>query len=133
MSVEAMTEERAEQLFDKWVDILQLHEWDIRFHWKCDPKRMELVDNAGCTSYNWVCRQAVIQIADPDLYEMDMKGFAFDFEQILVHELLHLKFSMLDDTKDEMQNRHVHILVDGIARSLVRASREGNAEKAVRL
>ncbi len=118
-----MTEERAKELFNKWVKILQLEEWDIRFHWRVDPKRMTLTDCAGCTSYNEVCRQAVIQIADFDLYEMDMQGFDVDYEQVLVHELMHLKMSILDDVKDKTQNRVVHVLVDGLARSLVRASR----------
>lgn len=118
-----MTEERAKELFAKWVKILQLEEWDIRFHWRVDPKRMTLTDCAGCTSYNEVCRQAVIQIADFDLYEMDMQGFEMDYEQVLVHELMHLKMSILDDVKDKTQNRVVHVLVDGLARSLVRASR----------
>ena len=47
-----MTERRAVELFNKWVGVLKLHEWDIRFHWKVDPKRMKLPDSVGCTSYN---------------------------------------------------------------------------------
>lgn len=59
-----MTEEKAKSLFEKWVKILQLEEWDIRFHWHVDPKRMKIMDSAGCTSYNDVCKQAVIEIAE---------------------------------------------------------------------
>lgn len=118
-----MTEKAAHELLEKWIGVLQLREWDIRFHWRVDPKRMTLSDCAGCTSYNEVSRQAVIEIADEALYECDMNGFEFDYEQILVHELMHLKLSLLDDAKDPVQNRAVHILCDSLARSLVKAKR----------
>lgn len=118
-----MTEEKAKALFEEWVKILQLEEWDIRFHWRVDPKRMKIADCAGDTSYNDVCKQAVIEIADLDLYETDMDGFEVDYEQVLVHELMHLKLSILDDTDNELQNKTVHHLVDGLARSLIKAAR----------
>lgn len=121
-----MTEERAQALFDKWVRILRLFDWDIRFHWKVHPAEMAIADSAGCTSLNWVCKQAVIEIADPEKYEMDMPGFGFDYEQILVHELMHLKLSLIDrnNQDDDMLGAVVHQLVDELAKSLVAASRE---------
>ena len=119
-----MTEQKATALFHKWVKILRLFDWDIRFHWRVHPMEMAEKDSAGCSSYNWVCKQAVIEIADPDKYKMDMQGFAFDYEQILVHELLHLKFSLIDDPDDKMTGAVVHQLVDDMAKSLVAASRQ---------
>lgn len=120
-----MTEDIANALFQKWVKILQLGDWDIRFKWRCDPMRMAIPDSAGCTSYNDVCRQAVIEIADLNLYQTDMEDFKPDYEQILVHELMHLKMSILNTEENEIQNKAVHILVDAMARALVNASREG--------
>lgn len=120
-----MSEETAKKLFEKWVKILRLEEWDIHFKWGCDPMRMAVRDSAGCTSYNDVCRQAVIEIADLRLYQSDM-DFDIDYEQIIVHELMHLKMSILDTGESEIQNKSVHILVDSLARALINASRGGN-------
>jgi phage shock protein A len=49
----------------------------------------------------------------------------FDFEKTLVHELLHLKFSLLADKVEDMQSRYVHQMIDEMARSLVDAKRCG--------
>lgn len=124
----AMIEEKAIALFEKWVRILRLGDWDIRFHWRVHPAEMAEKDSAGCSSYNWVCKQAVIEIADPEKYKMDMPGFEFDYEQILVHELMHLKMSLVDDPDDKMVGAVVHQLVDELAKSLVAARREGEKE-----
>ena len=35
-----MTEERANDLFQKWVRILRLGDWDIRFHWRVHPAEL---------------------------------------------------------------------------------------------
>ena len=121
-----MTQEKAQALFDKWVRVLRLSDWDIRFHWKVHPAEMAQSDSAGCCSYNWVCEQAVIEIADPEKYKMDMPGFTFDYEQVLVHELMHLKLSLVDDPEDNMVNAVVHQLVDELAKSFVAASREND-------
>ena len=120
-----MTEEAANALLLKWVSILKLGDWDIRFKWKCDPMRMAIQNSAGCTSYNDICRQAVIEIADLSQYHPDMQGFDLDYERILVHELMHLKMSILDTGESEIQNKAVHILVDSLAQALVKANRGG--------
>lgn len=119
-----MTEDQANALFEKWVKILKLGDWDILFYWRVHPAEMAEKYSAGCTSYNWVCKQAVIQIADPAKYKMDMEGFPFDYEQILVHELMHLKMALVDDPDDRMIGAVVHQLVDDLAKSLVAAMRE---------
>lgn len=120
-----MTERRAVELYNKWVNILRLQEWDIRFYWKVDPKRLAIPDSAGCSSYNSVCMQAVIEIADLDLYETDMKGFEVDYEQVLVHELLHLKFALIYDSAEGVHEEAMHRLIDQMANALVKANREG--------
>jgi hypothetical protein len=119
-----MTEEKAIALFKKWVKILRLSDWDILFYWRVNPAEMTQKESAGCASYNWICKQAVIEIADPEKYKMDMPGFPFDYEQILVHELMHLKMSLVDDPDDKMVGAVVHQLVEEMAKSLVKASRE---------
>lgn len=119
-----MTEQQANALFEKWVKTLKLGDWDINFLWKCDPKRM-VEDAAGCTSYNPVCMQAVVEIADFELYESDMKGFEkIDYEQVLVHELLHLKFAdVYEASEDPVYVQTTHRLLDQLARSFVEVAR----------
>lgn len=119
-----MTEKRAHELFNKWVERLKLHEWDIRFHWKVDPKRLAIPESAGCASYNSVCLQAVIEIGDLDMYEAEMKDFEVDYEQVLVHELLHLKFALIYDTGERAHEEAAHRLIDQLAHALVQARRE---------
>lgn len=120
-----MTQENAQALFDKLVSILRLGDWDIRFRW-----REPLTECAGQTKLNWVCKQAIVEIADPNTYKMDMEEFGFDYEYILLHELMHLKMSIIDrDHDDDMLGAVVHQIVDEMAKSLVMASR-GNAVNA---
>ena len=61
------------------------------------------------------------QIVDPSC--LTDRIVPFDFEKTLVHELLHLKFSLLSTNGDDMQARYVHQLIDEMARSLVDAKR----------
>lgn len=119
-----MTEQMAQALFDKWVKILGLFDWDIKFYWKCDPKRM-VEDGAGCTSYNAVCMQAVVEIADFELYETDLKGFeAIDYEQVLVHELMHLKFADVYEASDHpVYEQTTHRLLDQLAKAFIKAAK----------
>ena len=121
-----MTEEKAASLFVKWVKILRLEDWDIHFYWRVHPAEMAIADSAGCTRLNWVCKQAVIEIADPEKYKMDMPGFDFDYEFILLHELMHLKLSLVDRNiqDDSMLGAVVHQLVDEMAKVLIKANRE---------
>jgi hypothetical protein len=54
----------------------------------------------------------------------------FDFEVVLVHELLHLKFALLSDNSDcNIESRYVHQLIDEMARSFVDAKRFQKGEQ----
>ena len=45
----------------------------------------------------------------------------FDFEEVLVHELLHLKTSLLSSMQEEetLTDRILHTLIDDVARAMV--------------
>lgn len=67
-----MTEQKANELFEKWRKILHLEAWDIRFKWKVRAWDTNIADALGCTSYKYESHQAIIQMLDP-----------VDFEQVL--------------------------------------------------
>ncbi len=128
MNEESMTQEKAEQLLDEWVDILGLQDWDIHLAWQCTPEEMPTAkdeDVAGYTAYGESTKEAEIFI--PDEQYIDCKPFKFDFELTLVHELMHLKTCLLTDTDhSSLQYRLMHVLVEDMAKALVKTKRNHN-------
>lgn len=116
-----LTEEIARKLLDKWVRVLHLEEWRIKFEWKVRDTDMAAEDSVGCTSADVVDRQALIQMLDPVDYKDRI--FPYDYEKTLVHELLHLTFWDMDSSGDELRDRLTHIMVDRMARALLSAER----------
>lgn len=116
-----------EALYEKWIRILRLQDWEIVLKTNVDPAKMAAKDSAGCATFDYVSKRAVIEIADPQKYENGMPDFIMDWEQVLVHELMHLKLALVDDYGDEesVKSAVVHQLVDELAKSLVAAYREG--------
>jgi hypothetical protein len=82
---------------------------------------MQNVD--GCTEWQETIRTARIDILDPVCY--GDRIIPFDWEKTLVHELLHLKFCLVQDVENDMQSRLMHMYIDDIARALVDAKRSG--------
>ena len=111
----------AELLLSEWQRRLNLGDWVIRIEPDCLPDDMGLENVAGETEWVEVNKSAVIRIINPDLY--GERIIPFDFEKTLVHELLHLKFSLLE-SDDELRNRVVHMLIEDMARALVITKRE---------
>ncbi len=117
-----MTPEHYETvLLQEWKDRLFLGSWRISLRTKCKPDDM-LPGAWGSTDWTEVNETARIDIVDPDC--LTNRIIDFDFETVLVHELLHLKFSLLQDEKDSLQDRLVHQLIDEMARAFVDAKRK---------
>ena len=116
-----MTKE--EFLFNKWIHILQLADWTFEFKYGCSPKDMTLTDIAGETEYVESRKFATVRILDKKYCKEH--NIKFDFEQVLVHELLHIKFCLFwNDVDDEcISNRVLHQLIDDMSKSLVKAWR----------
>ena len=51
----------------------------------------------------------------------------FDFEQTLVHELLHLKFSFWCQNEDDVGDRAMHQMIDDLARALTEGDSDDEA------
>ena len=115
------------KLMAEWVDRLGLWDWRIDFAYSCEPDEVPLTDACGCTSWQESTKTAMIRILDESYY--GDRVIPFDFEEILVHELLHLKLCILDyEDGDDMMNTHsrvLHQVVDDLARALISAKRKG--------
>lgn len=108
-------------LLKEWQNRLCLQDWHIVLKENCEPDDMFLPVCAGATEWEESIKTAVIQIIDPKFY--GTRILPFDFEKTLVHELLHLKFSLVSDKVDDLQERYMHQMIDDLARALVDAKR----------
>lgn len=91
---------------------------------------MGLQDADGCVSYTETTKAAKIQILNPEERRDGLRQF--DFEEILVHELLHMKLCLLekgDDWDNKLQLRLLHTLIDDLARAFVDAKNYYKEEK----
>ena len=110
------------ELLIEWQRRLGMQDWAIVLHVNCDPQAMAMSDSEGCTVWEESTKSASIQIADPD--KLDDLVRKFDFEEVLVHELLHLKTTLLSSKEsDAIEERVLHILIDDLARALIDARR----------
>lgn len=113
------------ELLEEWQERLFLQAWRIILRPKCKPDEMPS-GMWGSTEWKEVNKTARIDIVDPDC--LTEKMIPFDFETVLVHELLHLKFCLLSSETDSIEDRYVHQLIDEMARALVDAKRKGEKD-----
>lgn len=108
-------------LLREWKARLGLYDWRIVVEDNCRPEDMTLQDCAGCVEWTEGIKTAKIQMIDPRFYGDRL--VPFDYEKTLVHELLHLKTSLISSNCGDLQERVTHILIDDLARALVAAKR----------
>ena len=104
-----------EQMLSKWQKKLYLQDWRIVIKDKCKPEEMPLGDCAGCADWTESIKTAVIYILDPEYY--GDRIVPFNYEKTLIHELLHLKFSLISENTSDLQLRYVHQIIDDLARA----------------
>ena len=112
-------------LLREWQARLGLQSWRIKLCDNCKPDDMSMEGVSGCTEWSESIRTARIEIMDPTYY--GERIVPFDYEKTMVHELLHLKFSLIGDQVENLQERYVHQIIDDLARALVEAKRAGQA------
>lgn len=125
-----MKTERANELLEKWVGILGLQDWQIKLACDVLPCDMQLQDCDGETEWTECRKTARIQILDEKCY--GERIVPYNFERILIHELLHLKLSLLGESGNDLQDRYVHQLIDDLARAFCEAAQKGGDEEAVK-
>ena len=115
------------KLLNEWKERLGLQDWCIVLKEDVSPNDMVLQSVSGECEKDEVNKCAVIRIVNEKDY--GDRILPFDKEKVLVHELLHIKFWIIENTDNEMQNRVVHQLIDCMARALVDAKRSKNGDK----
>ena len=124
-----MSEELA--LLNEWQNRLYLNDWFITLIYPCKPNEMDIQDADGCVNYAETLKAAIIQIIDEKESKHTLKPF--DFEETLVHELLHLKFCLLENGEDwdrDLPLRILHQEIDELSRILVglKRSKDGASD-----
>lgn len=87
-----------------WQDKLRLNDWNIEIV-RCDPWNLAQQNRISEVEYEEATKQAVIRLT------------YLSNEQSLIHELLHLKFCLLDDSGNQLQDRLVHQTIDDLAKA----------------
>ena len=114
------------KLLAEWKKILGLHDWVIVLRTDCNKEEMQIDYADGEVAYEEVSKSAEVRILKEELTKGEIRKF--DFEQVLVHELLHLKFALLtkgEDWENDLQLRITHVLIDDLARAFVEVKRKG--------
>ena len=105
----------------KWQKRLGLMDWRIRLYTNVNATDMSDHGFQGEAGWDEASKTAKIKILNPAQY--GSRVVPFDEEETLVHELLHLKFALLDNSGNALQDRIVHQLIDDLARALIEADR----------
>lgn len=104
-----------------WIRALGLTDWTIKVRLKCKPDEFGARDRSGEAEYQTVIKCAAIRVIDGSCFTPRVR--AFDEEQVLVHELLHLKFALIYPENEGTRATATHQLIDEMAWALVRARR----------
>ena len=116
-----MKREEQEELLKEWQKRLGLRDWTIKLYPKCKPEEMMIDDAVGVCNWKETNKTATIQILNPKYCEDCIEPM--DWEETLVHELLHIKTCLVTDVEDPMTERVGHILINDLARAFVDAKR----------
>lgn len=108
-----------DHLLEEWKCRLGLLDWTIKL--TTNAHRLPDDDCCGHTEWSETGKCAHIYLLHPDEY--GDRVVPYDEEKTLVHELLHLKFSLLDNQTESLQGRILHQLIDDMAKALVAAKR----------
>lgn len=111
-----------QELLQEWMSRLGLMDWRISLCENCAPEEMSANNAAGCTDWTESTKTARIQILSKKYY--GNRIVPFDPEKTLVHELLHLKLSLVSDLVSDLQGRYMHQIIDDLERALVSAKRD---------
>ena len=110
-----MTIQRMGRLLVEWQRLLRLQDWDI----KVEFVHHHSLGRGGFGEVNWTLEKktATINMVHPE--ELS-KHLEYNPEKTLVHELLHLRFSIVCRTKEGTIEDGVHeAAIDQVARLLV--------------
>jgi hypothetical protein len=104
-----------------WQKTLRLQDWDVDVS-IVPQDEMEDASHRGEIEYEVALNDAIVRLLRPEDYDNEW----YDMEKTLVHELLHLKFSMFDEaiSKHKYLDTPLEVAVDTTARTLVDLARQ---------
>lgn len=97
-----MNEKKAQEMLEKWMRRLSLDGWRVTLKVNVLPCDMTLEEACGEAEWAEPIKVATIRILDERCY--GERNEPFFFETTLIHELLHLKFSLLDNSGNDLQD-----------------------------
>lgn len=103
-------------LLKYWQNVLKLNDWKIVLIEDCPVNDFILEKTQGETEWDSVNKSAVIRIISEKEY--GKRVLPFIKEKVLIHELLHIKFSLLWESNTETQNLILHQLIEDLANTL---------------
>lgn len=110
------------KLLKEWQTRLDLNDWVIDLRDNCRVCDFNLQDCAGECEWDIVHKCAVIRLMSESEY--GDRIIPFDKEKTLVHELLHCKFALIDNSGNDIVDRCIHQLIEDMAKALVKAKRK---------
>lgn len=111
-------------LLNEWQTRLGLYDWRIKLRDSVGEDEMQ--GAVGNADYQESTKTAIISILDEKDY--GDRVVPFDYEQTLIHELLHLKLSLVSDVGNDFQARYMHQIIDDLARAFVDTKKTARKE-----
>lgn len=122
-----MKEKEEFKLLKEWQERLGLQDWVIKFKPNCKAEEVDEGNSIGETLWSTTNKSALIRIIASEEYIKEDYVLPYDFEKTLVHELLHVKFSLIDKDLNTYEGivteQARHQLIDDLARAFVMAKR----------
>lgn len=126
-AVEVKRGESEKELFYEWRERLGLQDWVIKFKYNCKSSELENTDAIGEVQFMTDNKTAIIRIISKEEYDNEDFMIPYDFEKTLVHELLHIKFGLIDKKVVSYESAVAedvrHQLIDDLARAFVMAKK----------
>jgi hypothetical protein len=112
-----MEQSELELLVKEWQEVLKLQAWDIKVIF-CRSSEMNSLEAEGECYVKDQMMRAIIHVLDPIDYKDDF--WDQDFEETIVHELLHLCFSKIPY---EENSKDLEPAIELLSKSLVKLKR----------
>lgn len=104
------------KLLKYWQNRLDLNDWIIEVEDDCFKSDLKTKDACGECEWDAVNKCAIIRIISEKEY--GNRQFPYIKEEILLHELLHIKFALLWQNNTDLQNDLLHQIIEDLAKSL---------------
>ena len=112
---------------ERYQELLGLHDWAIALYENCKPDMMSLEHTDGEVEVTESTKVAVIRLIDTNCVSPTLREI--DKNQVLWHELLHIKFCLIDDGANNTHDRVLHQIIDDLAKMLAKLTTLEEGEK----